>query len=80
MGQNRIQIPHCVKSCRIWSSSGLHFPAFRLNTERQYLSVFSPNGGKYGPEKPRIRTLFTQCISNIDGTFGEELRAVYYFR
>ena len=26
-------------------------------------SVFSPNAGKYGPEKPRIRTLFKQCIS-----------------
>ena len=24
-------------------------------------SVFSPNAGKYGPEKLRIRTLFTQC-------------------
>ena len=24
------------------------------------LSVFSPNAGKYGPEKLRIRTLFTQ--------------------
>ena len=28
-----------------------------------YLSVFSPNAGKYGPEKLRIRTLFTQCLS-----------------
>ena len=26
-----------------------------------YLSVFSPNEGKYGPEELRIRTLFTQC-------------------
>ena len=25
-----------------------------------YLSVFSPNAGKYGPEKLRIRTLFRQ--------------------
>ena len=25
------------------------------------LSAFSPNKGKYGPEKLRIRTLFTQC-------------------
>ena len=25
-----------------------------------YLSVFSPNAGKYVPEKLRIRTLFTQ--------------------
>ena len=28
--------------------SGPCFPAFRLNTS--YLSVFSPNAGKYGPE------------------------------
>ena len=26
-----------------------------------YLSVFSSKTGKYGPEKLRIRTLFTQC-------------------
>ena len=26
-----------------------------------YWSVFSPNAGKYGPEKLRIWTLFTQC-------------------
>ena len=25
-----------------------------------YLSVFSPNAGKYGPENLRVRTLFTQ--------------------
>ena len=30
-----------------------------LNTE--FLYVFSPNAGKYGPEKLRIWTLFTQC-------------------
>ena len=40
---------HCVKIVRIWSFSGRYFP------------VFSPNAKKYGPEKLRIRTLFTQC-------------------
>ena len=30
-----------------------------------YLSVFSPNAGKYGPEKLRIRTLFSQWFSII---------------
>ena len=39
---------HCVKSVRIRSYSGLHFPAFGLNTE--YLSVFSLNAEKCGPE------------------------------
>ena len=27
----------------------------------EFLFVFSPNAGKYGPGKLRIRTLFTQC-------------------
>ena len=51
---------HCVKSVHIQSFSGLYFPAFGLNTER---SVFSPNVGKCGPEKPRMRKLFTQCFA-----------------
>ena len=29
----------------------------------KYLSVFSPNAGKYGPEKLQTWTLFTQCDS-----------------
>ena len=29
--------------------------------DTEYLSVFSPNAGKYGPGKFRIPTLFTQC-------------------
>ena len=49
---------HCVKSVPSRSFSGPHFPAFGLNME--YLSVFSLNAGKYGPAKPRIRTLFMQ--------------------
>ena len=50
--------------------SGPYFIAFRLNRERYgvygvtgYLSVFSPNAGKYRPEKLQIRTFFTQCRS-----------------
>ena len=40
--------------------SGPYFPAFRLNTKRSYLSVFSPNAGKYGPEKtPYLDTFHT---------------------
>ena len=30
---------HCVKSIRIRSYSGLHFPAFRLNTEKYRVSL-----------------------------------------
>ena len=57
---------HCVKYVCIRSFSGPYLLAFGLNTERYsvfsrigteygeklYLSVFSPNAGKYGPEKP----------------------------
>ena len=28
----------------------------------QIYTIFSPNSGKYGPEKLRIRTLFTQWL------------------
>ena len=38
----------------------LHSDWIRRNTE--YVSVFSPNAGKYGPEKLRIWTLFTQWL------------------
>ena len=45
------KIVHCVKSVRIRSYPGLYFPAFGLNTEdTKFLSRFSPNAGKYGPE------------------------------
>ena len=46
---------HCAKSVRIRKFSGPYFPALGLNTE--YLSVFIPNAGKYGPV--RIRANFT---------------------
>ena len=53
---------HCVKIVRIRSFPGPCFPAFRLNTEStEHLFVFSPNAGRHGPEKLRIRTLFIQC-------------------
>ena len=38
--------------------SGPYFAVFGLNME-QYLSVFSPNAGKYGPEKtPYLDTFY----------------------
>ena len=55
----------CVKSVRIWSFSGLYFPAFGLNTEKYGVSLsanISPNAGKYGPKKLWTRALFTQCL------------------
>ena len=52
---------YCVKSVRIRSFSGRYFPAFGLKMylDTPYLSVFSPNAEKHGPEKLRIRTPFT---------------------
>ena len=42
---------HCIKMSKYGVISGPYFPAFVLNTERcAYLSVFSPNAGKYGAE------------------------------
>ena len=36
-----------------------------IRRDTPHLSVFSPNAGKYGSEKLRIRTFFTQCICVI---------------
>ena len=41
---------HCVKSVRIRSYSGQHFPAFGLNAGRSSECGISPNTGKCGPE------------------------------
>ena len=61
---------HCVKSVRIRSFCGSYFPTFGLiRRGTEYLAIFSPNVGKYGPEKLPIRTLFTQCISSKYSTF-----------
>ena len=59
--------PHCVKSLRIRSYSGPHFPELRLNMERYGVSVriYSKCGKmreKFGPEKIQMQTLFTQCL------------------
>ena len=40
-----------LKKCPYLELSGPYFPAFRLNNrDTAYLSVFSLNVGKYGPE------------------------------
>ena len=39
---------------------GAVFGFFLVRIFTPYLSVFSPNAGKFGPEKLRIRTPFTQ--------------------
>ena len=54
---------HYVKSVQIWSFlwSVFFLHSDWLQRDTKYLSVFSPNAGKYGPEKFRIWTNFTQC-------------------
>ena len=53
---------HCLKNVHILSFSGLYFSAFEMNAKIYRVNpVFSPNTGKHGPEKIRIRTLFMQC-------------------
>ena len=46
--------------------SGPYFPAFGLNTrDTKYLSVLSPNAGKYGPEKTTyLDTFHVVMLSN----------------
>ena len=45
------QTIHCIKSVRIGSYSGLYFShSDWIRRDTSYLSVFSPNAGKYRPE------------------------------
>ena len=56
-------VPHCEKGVRIWSFLVRTFPHSDWITRfTKYISIFSPNSGKYGPEKIPMRTLFTQCL------------------
>ena len=43
-----------MKSVRIRSFSRPYFPAFGLNYRTEYLSGFSLNAEKYGPEKRKL--------------------------
>ena len=62
-------LTYYVKSVRVESFSGLHFPAFGFDTERysvslEHLSVIGPNAGKQGPKKLIIWTFFMQLLSS----------------
>ena len=57
---------HCVKSVRIRSYSGPHFSRISphsgwIRRDTEYLSVVSPNVGKYWPEKAQYCAFFKQC-------------------
>ena len=46
--------------------SGTYFHEFGLNTEKYYLLLFSPNTGKYGPEKtPYLDTFHEVKIQDM---------------
>ena len=55
-----------------------HSELIRRNTE--YLSVFNPHAGKYGPEKLRVRTLFTQCKRVIPAMEGSQFKPLFSLR
>ena len=56
-----LQNIHCVKSVRIWSYSGPHFPAFGLNTER-----YCPNAGKMQTRiTPNTGTFYIVVAKNV---------------
>ena len=49
-------------------------PSGWIQTDTKYLSVFSPNVGKYGPEKtPYMDTFYAFGIYPIYDFFGEEV-------
>ena len=61
---------HRVKSVLTRCFIGPYFSAFGLNTEvLSLISVFSPNAGKYRPEKLRIWTLFTSSAKVFQKIF-----------
>ena len=65
--RSSFQNTHYMKIVRIRSFSGPYFPALGLNIYVNIymnicLSVFSPDMGKYGQEKLRIRLLSTQWL------------------
>ena len=66
----KCHMDHCVKSAQIRSFSGPYFPVFLV----RILSVFSPNAGKYGPEKtPYLDTFHAVDARNILPVMGNHL-------
>ena len=63
----------CVKRVQIWSLFWSVFSRIwtRIRKDTEYLSVFSPNAGKYGPEKtPYLDTFHTTLANPIHGNFA----------
>ena len=65
--------------------SGTYFPVFGLNTERysgiiRYLTVFSPNTGKYGPEIAPYLDTFHEVTVTSQVTLGSVYLEGYFWR
>ena len=58
--QSKINV-HSDQSQNIYIYIYIYF----LIDSETYLSVFSPNAGKCGPEELQTRTLFMQCIVEL---------------
>ena len=71
---------HCVKSVLIRGYSGLHFPAFGLNTERYGVSfrIQLECGKKRTRITPNPDTFYAVIKMNILLNFGDFLERIYY--
>ena len=58
---------HCVKSVRIWSYSGPHFPVFGLNTERYSVSLYIQSEWKkmWTRITPNKSTFYAMVVINL---------------
>ena len=63
-----------LKNSPIFSGKHLWWNLFF--NKAPYISVFSLNARKYGPEKLRIGTIFTQCMGERKHVFWQHLVSV----
>ena len=74
--------PHCVKSVRIRSYSGLHFSCIFphsdwVRRDNPYLSVFSPNAGKMRTTiTPNTNTFYAVPFSPIENFFKKTVTKI----
>ena len=78
--QNFLHLNFMKAIVPIRSFSGPYFPAFWLNTKYWY-SVFSPNAGKYEPEKNPNMDMFQAVVElNIKFVVSVALESITYVR
>ena len=69
---------HCVKSVRILSYSGPHFPAFGLNTERYSVLRISPYSVRMRENAPQNNSKYGHFLRS--GKFSFCLRLATFFK